>query len=449
MYEWEKLGRPLPHAPPRQTATFTFRFAAASKPAGADWEWEDVEVRPSDTKGHKLCAKRDLEPGLLIPFLGAVVAASDKNADFELAAGLGIYAHGKQNLPAPAVCAVNRCAAAFVNEPGLDERECINTAFLPPLPCEGGSPERRYGGDAFHSPCIFFLVVTRIERGQELLAWYGDNFSDAADGGAQIRSYFAPERYADDDDFARRLDEAISVLAFVHSERGEGGQVYAKMLPPLRAIDVFAINLLTPRDYGYRVKGDCFYEAFAFALIFQNTQVLSAVQLSVPRDDEYARGEDGFAVWQQWTLPLRLLVATRLSSAIRDNGAENTLPGVEPALVPAYLQTVVGFEYADDYTITALLDCFPSVGLAIANEVAGRTNYIIKCARGCIPSAVEYFVPLFLEGNHYKNLPVHVPGRPQPQLVITAGTIQNQSAFETLEQINEFRPDNPTRAIAL
>jgi hypothetical protein len=319
-----RLGRaPRQRAP--ATAVYAFQFAAAPTRAVSGWVWPDVEVRPHATKGHALYARRDISPGLMLPFLGDIISRNpdSTNSDFVFEEdGFGVRAHGN---PPPAVCSGKRCAVAFVNEPGMDERECINCMFLK-LPAEG--LEGYYGNDAFRSPSMFLVVALPVAQGEELLAWYGDAYSDAADGDAhgETRTYLAAERYADDDDFARRVNEVASTLAFVHAERVAGREHGVDKLvnvtrPPLRPFDVYAIGLLAPRDYGFRVAGDCFYEAYAFALK-RDTSVLDDVD-GLDIDVDGAR-EGPFP---RWILPLRAVVADRLRQRLHEDAYPEGLPG--------------------------------------------------------------------------------------------------------------------------
>jgi len=428
--ELETLGAPAAlHAAPT-SAIFHFRFAAPPRAVGQGWAWDDVEVRHTPTKGGLgLYARRPLEPGVMIPFLGKRVPPG-VGADFFFAEdGFGVQAHADAQGDVPAVCAGGRCAAAYVNEPGRDERECIN-CFFGTLYTDG-----LYEVAGFHSPCVFLIVAMPIAQGDELIAWYDDTYGDEGPRGV-ARAYFAPERYKDEQDFQRRVREVSSVLALVAPDRCHdalrGAVLRRRTIPPARPFDVYAVGLLQPRDYGFRVNGDCFYEAFAFAL--RDTGVLAA--LGLPRDPP-PRGS--------WTQPLRHQAADKLSHMLYQRVQqglpfplpESAPPGLEPE---EYIRQVrEGKDYADHASILALLEHYPSVGLAI---VRGHSNANILAA-GAL-GGVQYFVMLHLSGEHYKNLPVHVPGEPKPLLVLQSNA--TQTAFEALEQIPEFRP-SPRRSV--
>lgn len=436
--ELETLGvSAVPRAAPT-SAVFHFRFAAPPRAVGQAWAWDDVEVRQHPAKGGRgLYARRALEPGVMIPFLGKQVIPGPGGDFFFAEDGFGVQAHADAQGGVPAVCAGARCAAAYVNEPGRDARECIN-CFFHKLYTDG-----LYAVDGFHSPCVYLIVAVPIGQGEELLAWYDDTYGDEGPRGV-ARAYFAPERYEDEQDFQRRVREVLSALALVAPDRCldvlRGATLRRQTIPPSQPFDVYSVGLLEPRDYGYRVQGDCFYEAFAFAL--RDTGVLTT----------YGLPHDPPAVGR-WTQPLRRLVAESLARTL-DERVRQGLPFVLPESSPPDLepeeyirQVGEGVDDADHQSILALLESFPSVGLAVVRHRRGQTNANILAA-GALDEArlrgIQYFVTLHLSGDHYRNLPVHVPGEPTPLLVLQSNA--TRTAFEAIEQIPEFRP-SPRRSV--
>jgi hypothetical protein len=201
-------GGARPVAAPRQTSLrvrgeapepvgndpFNLRFARVER-TRAGWRWEGLNVVPVGTKGMGVVTTTRQAPGLLIPYLGVrVPALSARRADY-----LSSYVYDMKDddfhpgVPLqwsvdadPSKCVAGRCIAGRVNEPTGVERVNVLAVMLnaeqmqgifdggcidPPVP-------ERYGEPPVVGGCIFFVTMTTLPAGHELLVDYGDGFED-------------------------------------------------------------------------------------------------------------------------------------------------------------------------------------------------------------------------------------------------------------------------------
>lgn len=193
------------------------------------WEWPPLYVKESGgDKGLGVFASRRIEPGLVIPYVGALYRNTEE-ADRELRRRAGEGALGAADAyraktreykpivdayPDSDACSNMYCVASYINEATSGKNEFYNCIFwnfprskLTHIPAYS---QVSNGTQDFNSKaCPFVVVCTTLEPHQELLMNYGD---DVEDRGYTPKPFDGVYSSGNNDQFSRTVERLNELL---------------------------------------------------------------------------------------------------------------------------------------------------------------------------------------------------------------------------------------------
>lgn len=151
------------------------------------WVWEDVEIRQVDGM-RGLFAKRSIEPGLVIPYIGHLMPTSDDPQERLTPQSANVYVADDVDanpMTVPA-CMQGYCISSFINEPRTGQ---YHNCTLQSLEGSTDSDAIFRNADFKHwdSWYPFILVMNHVPAGQELLVDYTKSYQP-------LRTYKDPGR---------------------------------------------------------------------------------------------------------------------------------------------------------------------------------------------------------------------------------------------------------------